>query len=102
MYEVIGEKKPLNLLATGIEEILQNITVILTTPKGSVTLDRSFGIDMSFLDLPLEISENICTTQIIEAIQDYEPRVEVTKVSYEKDHSTGILKPKVQVRINES
>lgn len=102
MYEVTAEYKPLNMLARGMEEILQNIAIILTTPKGSVTLDRNFGINMSALDLPLEMAENICTAQIIEAIQDYEPRVNVTKVTYEKDHLTGVLRPKVQVIINES
>ncbi|MDA3731677.1 GPW/gp25 family protein [Niameybacter massiliensis] len=101
MYEITTDHKPLNMLARGVEEILQNIAIILTTPKGSVTLDRDFGIDMSALDLPLEMAENICTAQIIEAIQDYEPRVKVAKVTYEKEHLTGVLKPKVQVVINE-
>ena len=102
MYEVTTDYKPLNMLARGVEEILQNIAIILSSPKGSVTLDRNFGIDMSALDLPLEMAENICTAQIIEAIQDYEPRVKVTKVTYEKDHLTGSLKPKVMVVMNES
>ena len=68
MYEVTAELKPLNMLARGEEEILQNIAMILTTSKGSVPLDRNFGIDMSALDLPLEMAQNICTAQIIEAI----------------------------------
>lgn len=102
MYEVTAEQKPLNMLARGHEEILQNIAIILATPKGSVTLDRDFGIDMSALDLPLELARNICTSQIIEAIQNHEPRAKVTKVSYEKNHLTGTLRPKVQVIINES
>lgn len=100
MYEIIGDIKRLNLYAVGIEEILQNISMIVTTPKGSVPLDRNFGVDMSALDMPLEIAENIFTAQIIEAIQDYEPRVTVDKVTYEKDHLTGKLKPKVKVIIN--
>ena len=102
MYEVTTELKPLNMLAIGEEEILQNIAMILTTAKGSVPLDRNFGIDMSALDLPIEMAQNICTAKIIEAIQDYEPRVKVTKVTYEKDHLTGSLKPKVMVVLNES
>lgn len=102
MYEVAAELKPLNMLARGEEEILQNIAMILITSKRSVPLDRNFGIDMSALDLPLEMAENICTAQIIEAIQDYEPRVKVTKVTYEKDHLIGRLRPKVMVVMNES
>lgn len=100
MYEVTGELKKLNLLASGAEEILQNIAIIMTTPKGSVPLDRNFGIDISALDMPIELAENIFTAQIIEAVQEYEPRARVTKVTYEKDHLIGKLKPKVKVIID--
>ena len=100
MYEITGDIKSLNLYAVGVEEILQNISMVISTPKGSVPLDRDFGIDMSDLDMPLEIAENIFTAKIIEAVQDYEPRATVTKVVYSKDHLTGRLKPKVQVSIN--
>jgi len=100
LYEVTGENNKLDLYPTGTEEILQNISIIITTPKGSVPLDRNFGMDMSYLDLPLELAENVFTASIIETIQDYEPRASVAKVTYEKDHLTGKLKPKVQVSIN--
>lgn len=102
VYEVTQENKPINLYASGIEEIIQSVRMILTTPQGSVPLDRKFGLDMSALDLPLEIAENLVTSQILEALQDYEPRVELVKTSYEKDHETGRLKVKVKVKINES
>ena len=33
-----------------VKEILRNVAVILATPKGSVPMYRSFGLDMSFLE----------------------------------------------------
>ena len=36
--------------------IVQNIAVILTTTKGTAPGDREFGVDMSFLDLPLPVA----------------------------------------------
>ena len=36
--------------------IVQNIAVILTTAKGTAPGDREFGVDMSFLDLPLPVA----------------------------------------------
>ena len=100
MYEITGDIKELNLGATGVDEILQNISTIIRTPKYSVPLDRNFGIDASMVDMPIEVAENLVTVKIIEAIQEFEPRAIVQKVSYTKDHLTGTLKPKVQVIIN--
>ncbi|QEH67256.1 GPW/gp25 family protein [Cellulosilyticum sp. ST5] len=100
MYEVTGDIQELNIGATGVDEILQNISMILRTPKYSVPFDRNFGIDASMVDLPIEVAENLLTVRIIEAIQEYEPRATVQKVSYTKNNSTGTLKPKVQVIIN--
>ena len=37
--------------------IVQNIAVILTTAKGTAPGDREFGVDMSFLDLPLPVAQ---------------------------------------------
>lgn len=101
-YEVTQDKKPFNLYASGVEAILQNIYMILTTPKGSIPLDRMFGIDMSSLDMPIEIAENLMTSQILEALQTYEPRATLMSASFEQDHILGRLKVKVKVKINES
>lgn len=35
------------------KSIVQNIAVILATAKGTAPGEREFGVDMSFLDLPL-------------------------------------------------
>ncbi len=98
MYEVTTTET-IDFYPIGISEILQNVATIISTPRGSVPLDRNFGIDVSMLDLPLEIAENLLTVQIMEAIATYEERVEVIKVTYEKDHLIGKLQPKVQVNI---
>ena len=36
-----------------VASVLQNIAVILATPKGTVPMYRDFGIEMDYLDLPL-------------------------------------------------
>lgn len=82
-----------------LEEIFQNVRSILSTPKGSVPLDREFGIDLSYLDSPTPVAEAKLTTEIIVAVKRYEPRVSVTAVSFTGDLN-GKLKPVVEVRIN--
>lgn len=102
-YEVTQNTKPLNLYATGVEEILQNVYMILNTPKGSVPLNRSFGLDLSPLDMPIEIAKNLMTSNILEALQDFEPRATLIKVEYIQNHEIGKLEMKVRVKLdNES
>lgn len=67
-----------------IESIKQCINVICTTPTGSVTLDREFGIDFSVLDLPYESAMAMLRVNIMEAIERYEPRATVTSIQFEE------------------
>lgn len=87
--------------STEYAEILQNIRTILATPVFSVPLDRDFGIDLTFLDKPMPVARAKAATELIQKIRQYEPRVEVTSVTWEAEED-GILKPKVQVKIVES
>lgn len=80
------------------EEILQNVRTILATVKGSIPLDRDFGIDASYLDEPIPVAKAKLASEIVTALKKYEPRVKVTSISFTGDED-GMLKPKVQVRI---
>lgn len=82
-------------------EILQNVRTILATPVYSVPLDRGFGINAECVDLPLPVARAKAVQEIVTAIRKYEPRVSVTKITWEADMD-GVLKPKVQVRINDA
>lgn len=86
---------------TELAEILQNVRTILTTPKYSVPLNREFGLAVVMLDEPLSIVQARLTSEIIEAIQSWEPRVTVSQVTFEENAQEGILRPKVRVRLNE-
>jgi len=73
---------------------------LLLTPKYSVPLDRSFGIDMSFLDRPPLQARAAISAEIFQAIQKYEPRVKVERVSFTVGGTNGeTLIPKVQVSL---
>lgn len=88
--------------ASTIEEILQNVRTILTTPVYSVPLDRTFGLSVTMLDAPVPIAQAKLTAEIIAAVHKWEPRARVTKVIYEGDAADGVLRPKVRVRIVET
>lgn len=85
-----------------IAEILQNLRTILTTPKFSVPLNREFGLSMTWLDEPLPVAQAKLMTEIVTAVQQWEPRVEVTRVTFfEGDAQEGVLRPKVRVKLVE-
>lgn len=84
---------------TELKEIIQNVKTILTTMKYSVPLDRNFGIIAASIDEPIPLAKAKCSAEIVEAIQRYEPRAEIVRITFNGDGMDGILKPNVQIRI---
>jgi phage baseplate assembly protein W len=87
-----------------VEEVLQNIRTILSTRKGSVPLDRDFGVSWAHIDKPFQVAKTLQIAEIHEAIEKYEPRAKVLDVIFNQDTADameGILKPRVIVSIGE-
>lgn len=106
MYQVTVDLGEVNLIpATEIEEILQNVKTILSTVRGSVPLDRNFGIDKKILDLPVSVAKAKISAAIVKAINEFEPRVKVRKIYYDntdRELLDGIIKPRVDVELVKS
>lgn len=86
--------------ATVAEEVLQNILTIVATVKGTVPLDRDFGLDGSVIDKPVNLAQARLTADIVEKVRKYEPRATIRKVTYAGD-TTGLLRPVLEVEIND-
>ncbi len=85
-----------------IEEITQNVRTIISTVKGSVPLDREFGVDFRALDTPTPAAMMQWRIRIIQAISKYEPRCRVKSVDFEQDENNaedGVLLPVVTLEI---
>lgn len=82
---------------TETEEIMQNVAVILATPKFSVPLDRGLGLQMTFLDKPVPAARPLAIGEIMDAIEEGEPRVRVKEVDFLEDGMLGRLVPVVEV-----
>lgn len=78
-------------------EIIRNVRTVLATPIGICPLYREFGLDISYLDYPLDVSQNFFTVAAIEAVERWEPRVRVKSVTFEADGLNGALKAKVVI-----
>ena len=87
---------------SGMDEIVQNVKVILSTRKGSVPLDRDFGVDWSVVDKPSTVAFQRLKQEIIRAIRRYEPRVVVKAVEIIPDKMImdGIFKVRVKCEID--
>ncbi len=83
-----------------IAEIMQNLRTIVSTTKWSVPLDRDFGISGDYVDEPMLSAKAFLTSEIITAIQTYEPRVSVETISFTAKED-GTLSPRIEVSINE-
>ena len=83
MYTVTNEHQ-INLRATGIERVLQNVANILRTYEGEVPLGRSIGIK-SFIDKPLGSIRGEFIKEIISKVEKFEPRAKVKKVELSEE-----------------
>ena len=84
-----------------LSSVLQNIAVILSTPKGTVPLYREFGLDWKYLDKPMPVAKVLMISEVREAIERWEPRATVLEVSFTVDPAQpGILIPTVEVEIS--
>ena len=67
------------------KELEERLTLLLTTPKGTMPMDRSYGIDIAaVLDKPVPVAQNCYAAEVIKAVGEYEPRAEVTAVEFEE------------------
>lgn len=82
-----------------VSAILQNIALILATPKGSAPFYRDFGISSEFLDKPVPVAKVMMISEVREAVEAWEPRASVIGVSF-KEGVPGKLVPVVEVEIS--
>lgn len=84
-----------------VSAALQNIALILATPKGSVPFYRDFGITNEFLDKPMPVARAMMISEVREAVEEWEPRASVIGVRFGEDAlEPGRLVPIVEVEIS--
>ena len=88
-YDGIGD------VAEGVEDINQCIATILNTPKGSDPHRPTFGSNIyKYIDYPVNVAKANIIRETIDAISEWETRVQVNSVIYSVEESN--VKIKVQ------
>lgn len=95
------DMKKLRLLENNtIASVMQNIAIILSTPRGSVPMYREFGLPQDFLDKPMPVARTMLISALKETIERWEPRAEFVGVTFAGNASNpGELDPTVEVKI---
>lgn len=83
-----------------VRAALQNISIILRTGQQTAPLYRGFGLLWSIVDMPTPAAKPLLIAAIKDAIETYEPRATVEKVTFSEDATApGRLVPTVEVTI---
>jgi phage baseplate assembly protein W len=88
--------------STEVEEVLQNVLTIMSTPQYSVPLFREFAASATYLDQPMPVAMAQLAAEITQNIPKYEPRAQVNRVTFQGNGPTGRLYPVAEVSVNVS
>lgn len=103
IFEVdMRRKQGIRIGATGLDGLEQEIRLVLATRKGSVPLDRDFGLSWDYVDLPMPEAMPYMISEIAVQLEKYVPRIKVRDIAFQSDDPVeGILQPTVTVEIRE-
>lgn len=88
--------------ASGLAGLYQEIQTLLATRKGSVPFDRDFGVSWDFIDSPINEAKPVVVSELVMQLQKYVPRIEVTGIEFENNMNLdGRLYPKIIFAIRE-
>jgi uncharacterized protein len=99
---VSADDSSIKIGARGRDEIVQNIRMILTTIRGTLYLDRNFGLNPNLIDEPQLTAMVKYRDEIINQIEKYEPRVNVVEINFttnKNDAMNCALTPIVRIEI---
>ena len=51
------------------------------------------------IDKPIQVAQSILISEVLDAVEEYEPRAEVTNVTFEAGETPGLLVPVLEVNI---
>lgn len=64
-----------------IKAVEGRLRLLLTTPKGTMPMNRNYGIDFGeVLDKPMDVAQNCYATEVFKAVETYEDSVVVSSV----------------------
>lgn len=87
-----------------VEEIMQNVRMIFATRRGTVPLDRDFGLDHGVVDKPIDVAKVYLMVDAYQQIRKYEPRAWPERFEFDDNLLSpldGTLTARVLIRIED-
>ena len=63
-------------------ELDRKLALLYSTREGTMPLDREFGINMDFVDMPPEAAKSLYTAEVTEKVAKFIPTVRVQEVAW--------------------
>ena len=96
------KKNEINLTPTTVyEEVMQNLYFLYSSMEYDVPLDRELGLNATYIDKSIGTAKALVAIDIYDKTEEYEPRAEIVNIEFEIDYERGMLKPVVEVIIND-
>ena len=77
-------------------ELDRQLALLLSTREGTMPLDREFGLNMDFVDMPPEAAKSLYTAEITKKTAQFIPEVRVQSVQWTHG-GEGVFYPKVVI-----
>lgn len=77
-------------------ELDRQMALLLSTQEGTMPLDREFGLNMDFVDMPREVAESLYTAEVTHKVAKFIPTVRVQEITWGRTKG-GQLNPKVVI-----
>jgi phage baseplate assembly protein W len=90
--------------ASGVAGLAQEIRTVLATRRGSVPMDRDFGVAWDLVDQPMPSVRPMLIAEIARALEANVPRIKVKDIRFgqkARDTVDGLMRPTVTVTIRE-
>ena len=68
---------------TPLAELDRQLALLLSTREGTMPLDREFGLNMDFVDMPPEVAKSLYTAEVTEKVAKFIPTVKVREITWD-------------------
>ncbi|MCD8204520.1 MAG: GPW/gp25 family protein [Coprobacillus sp.] len=74
-----------------IAEIKRNVETLINTPAGTCPGDRNYGVSIDYVGQPGPIAQNQTAIEIVEKVEEYEPRVVVVNIDFSHGDDGNVI-----------
>ncbi len=83
------------------EDLYKQLNNLLSTRKGTIPINRDFGIDWNVLSQPLDEAESSFVVELMEQIEAYIPELKASEIEFAVEPENGKIIPTITIERSE-